>query len=268
MKALKLSASRPRYIPLIVPAANFFVSESKKKKEISVSDVAISSGFDFSRVAIPHGGFIGSVSIPASGSNADMRSSDRWLAKQAEARRRGGCFVPSKATTTPDVDAASVATATAAPRRRCRRCRSQERSSPSRNVSLATATKERVAAVNDATWQLVKKLVTLTVPLCTRRSLETPLSGRFCCFEPSLFPRRVNVTTGGARGTVTVVVVNHRPHSREWTLHLDARPRLPRRRPLVKCWRHRSNRLNALNYSSAISAISSFPVPFDPPISL
>lgn len=30
------------------------------------------------------------------------------------------------------------------------------------------------AAVNDATWQLVKKLVTLTVPLCESRLLKTP----------------------------------------------------------------------------------------------
>lgn len=101
----------------------------------------------------------------------------------------GGYFVPSKATTTPDVDAASVASSVAAAAaavvvvvRRSDRHR--------RATSNWRRRQRRGLAVNDATWQLVKKLVTLTVPLCARRSLETPL-------YPSLLFRVFFVFPGG-----------------------------------------------------------------------
>lgn len=65
------------------------------------------------------------------------------------------------------------------------------------------------AAVNDATWQLVKKLVTLTVPLCESRLLKTPFwsallfRGFFVSLPPFSLPWE---RTPEARATLPLVV--------------------------------------------------------------
>lgn len=86
IKVLKSASSKKVYPPISL-GRQTFSPLGETRKEINASDETISSGFDSSWVAIPLGRFIGSVSIPASGSNADVRSSGGWLAKQAEGKR-------------------------------------------------------------------------------------------------------------------------------------------------------------------------------------
>lgn len=117
--------------------------------------------------------------ILGSGSNVDVRSSGGY--NGAGGHRRAAkttSFVPS--TPTPSSPASSFAGATM----------------KSRATSSWRRQRRTEAAVNDATWQLVKKLVTLTVPLCESRLVKTP-------FWPGLLfrgffvsPRGVNA--GGA----------------------------------------------------------------------
>lgn len=133
-----------------------------------------------------------------------MRSSPGgWLAKRAEGEVGALCAVEG------DDDARRRRQR----RRRRRRSRRSDRHRRRRRRATSSwrrpATKERVAVVNDATWQLVKKLVTLTVPLCERRLLETPFWLPPLCFEPSLFPRRRVNYTRGACATGSALVVAH-----------------------------------------------------------
>lgn len=128
IKVLKSASSKKVYPPIAL-GRQTFSPPGETRKGISASDEAISPGFDFSRVAIPLGRFIGSVSIPASGSNADVRLSG-WLARQAGRREAvAGTLCRRRRRRRPT----STPPASPPPPRRRRR-RSQERSSPSRNV--------------------------------------------------------------------------------------------------------------------------------------
>lgn len=80
------------------------------------------------------------------------------------------------------------------------------------------------AAVNDATWQLVKKLVTLTVPLCESRLLKTPFwpallfRGFFVSLPPSLSSLGANA--GGACHATTCRRPSTRTHAHAHTFFL------------------------------------------------
>lgn len=157
----KSASSRKRGIYPSYRSQQTFPPEGQKKG-ISVSDEAIYSRFDFTRIAIP---LAADSLAPFQFRPADQTSTcgrrSIWLAKQAEAKQWWVLCAVEGDDDAPTSTPPSVASHRVVARRsnRHRRAtsswrRRQRSEGPGR------------AVVNDATWQVVKKLVTLTVPLC------------------------------------------------------------------------------------------------------
>lgn len=146
----------PRKRRILSPVAKVFREKGKRREKSSRAGWS-PQGLISTRVAeIPGGRFIGTVSILGSGSNVDVRSSGGYNGTSRHKRvAKTTSFVPSTPTPSP---ASSFAGAII----------------KSRATSSWRRQRRAEAAVNDATWQLVKKLVTLTVPLCKSRLVKTP----------------------------------------------------------------------------------------------
>lgn len=134
---------------------------------MSASDEAIyPPEFDFSRIAIP---LAADSLAPFQFRPADQTPTcgrrSIWLAKQAEARR-SEAVVGVLCAVEGDDDAPTSTPPSVAPHRVvARRSNRHRRATSSWRRRQRSEGPGRVV-VNDAAWQVVKKLVTLTVPLC------------------------------------------------------------------------------------------------------